>query len=139
MGSLNQSVVEVVAAICVRNGRVFAAQRGGRGELAYRWEFPGGKLEEGESPEQALSREIEEELRTGITILQPIMVVQHRYRTFSIRLQGFLCSLSPEQEFVISEHVDCRWLSSDQLSSVDWSDADLPFVEWVSEYLRERG
>lgn len=135
MGSLNKGVVEVSAAVCVRDGKVFAAQRGGAGELAYRWEFPGGKLEAEESPEQALTREISEELNARIEILKPIMTVEHRYDTFSIRLHGFLCGLLPDEKFIISEHVDGRWLSADELSSVDWSDADLSLVEWVGRYL----
>lgn len=148
MGSLNSDnnldgstirTIEVAASICVRDGRVFAAQRGGLGELAYRWEFPGGKLEPGESPEQALIREISEELQVDIRIIEPITVVDHAYRTFSIRLYGFLCTLAPEVDFTLSEHVDCRWLSADELESVDWSDADLPFVRWAKGYLHQGG
>lgn len=130
--------VEVAAAVCVRDGKVFAAQRGERGELAFHWEFPGGKLEAGESAEQALIREIKEELDADVSILKPIDIVEHQYQTFSITLHGFLCSLAPGNEFTISEHIDSRWIAAGDLFSVEWSAADIPFVRWVEVYIRQQ-
>ena len=125
--------MHVAAALIIKDRTVFAAQRNGRGELAYRWEFPGGKLEPGESAEQALVREITEELSVDILIDRYLMTVEHAYRTFSLTMDAYLCFIS-EGEPMLSEHLDGRWLSPEHLFSVDWAEADVPIVHALKAF-----
>lgn len=120
--------VTVAAAICIRGGKVFAAQRKDYGEMARRWEFPGGKLEPGETGEMAIVREIKEELDTDIKVLRFLQTVEYRYQTFSITMHGYLCEVL-DGEFRLNEHLASRWLTKSELYSVPWADADLPLVE----------
>lgn len=127
--------ITVAAAVIIRDGRVFSAKRSDRGELAGTWEFPGGKLEPGELAEQALVREIHEELDSTIEILEPLMVVEHEYCTFTITMHAFLCRLVAGS-LTLSEHTDSRWLALDELESVGWAAADIPIMETVKGLLR---
>lgn len=127
--------VEVAAAVIVCEGKVFAAQRKNAGEMARRWEFPGGKLEEGESPEEALVREIREELDSTISVDSYIMTVEHQYRTFSLTMHAYLCTLV-EGELFLEEHLASRWLDGDSLFSVAWADADVPIVQAIADKVR---
>jgi 8-oxo-dGTP diphosphatase len=120
--------LRVSAAVIEKDGKVFAAQRGNHGELALRWEFPGGKLELGETPEQALVREIKEELDTSIEVIHPIVTVEHEYETFSITLYGFLCRIV-SGSLPIKEHIASRWLEKSELSEIDWAAADTGIVQ----------
>jgi 8-oxo-dGTP diphosphatase len=126
--------VSVAAAICIQDGKVFSAQRKDFGEMARRWEFPGGKIEEGETGEMAVVREIKEELDTDIRVIGHLGTVEHRYNTFSITMDGYLCEVS-RGDFKLTEHLDSRWLSANELYSVAWADADLPFVDRVAGLL----
>lgn len=126
--------IEVVAAVIVRDGKVFAAQRKDAGEMARRWEFPGGKLEEGESSEDALVREIREELKSTISVDHHLMTVEHQYRTLSLTMHAYLCTLL-EGELFLAEHLSSRWLDRDEFFTVPWADADVPIAQAVAEGL----
>lgn len=126
--------IEVAAAVIIQDNKVFAAQRGDGGELAWRWEFPGGKLEKGETGEDAIVREILEELGTEVKVLRMLLSVEHRYTTFSLTLQGYLCEIIGGP-LVLREHVASRWLGKGDLYSVPWAEADLPIVKAVAALL----
>ncbi|TCD48789.1 (deoxy)nucleoside triphosphate pyrophosphohydrolase [Chlorobium sp. N1] len=123
---------EVVCAIVERDGRFLIARRPEGRPLGGLWEFPGGKVEPGETPRQALHRELMEEMRIRVEILAPLTPVEHAYPDFSLRLVPFRCSLV-SGEPVLAEHDDLAWISCDMLSSYRFPEADLPVLE---EYLR---
>ena len=119
--------IEVVAAIIHDNEeRIFATQRG-YGEFKDYWEFPGGKIENGETPQEALKREILEELDTHITIERFITTVEYDYPTFHLTMHCYWCSLAGSQPTLL-EHEAARWLPKDQLRSVRWLPADLSIL-----------
>lgn len=119
--------VEVVAAIIQRDGLVFATQRG-YGEWKDWWEFPGGKVEAGETYEAALKREIREELAAEIMVEQMICTVKYDYPAFHLVMHCYLCTLVSDH-LTLLEHEAARWLSPQQLDSVDWLPADREVVE----------
>ncbi|HPX25479.1 MAG TPA: (deoxy)nucleoside triphosphate pyrophosphohydrolase [Treponemataceae bacterium] len=125
----------VAAAVFIQNNKVFCAQRKDAGETAKLWEFPGGKIEEGETPGQALEREIQEELCTKIRVEDFITTVNHEYKTFSITMHAYLCTIL-SGSLTLTEHLDSRWLSADELDTVNWAPADVPIVEKVRERMR---
>lgn len=115
--------IEVVAAVIRdKGGRIFATQRG-YGEFKDMWEFPGGKIEDGETREDALKREIREELDTEISVDGLICTVEHDYPAFHITLHCFACSIVSGR-LELREHESARWLSPDRLDSVGWLPAD---------------
>ncbi|MBP5386441.1 MAG: (deoxy)nucleoside triphosphate pyrophosphohydrolase [Prevotella sp.] len=114
--------IEVVAAIIRRGGEVFATQRG-YGDWKDWWEFPGGKMEPGETPEEALKREICEELSTEISVDEFLCTVEYDYPKFHLTMHCFLCSLQTEAMH-LNEHEASRWLKKDELESVNWLPAD---------------
>ena len=119
--------IEVVAAIIRKGNRYFATRRG-HGDFAGGWEFPGGKIEPGESPGQALIREIKEELDADITVGKLLGTVEYDYPEFHLTMHCFLCELVSDH-LVLLEHEAARWLSREDLDSVDWLPADLEVVE----------
>ena len=119
--------IEVVAAIIRKGDKIFATQRG-YGEWKDWWEFPGGKMEAGETPEEALIREIREELSTEISVDEFLCMVEYDYPNFSLTMHCYLCSLLMEA-LHLNEHEAARWLSKDELDSVKWLPADLKVVE----------
>ena len=119
--------IEVVAALIVRDGRVFATQRG-YGEFKDWWEFPGGKMEPGETPQEALRREIREELSAEITVGRLLQTVEYDYPTFHLTLHCFLCSLAGES-LHLNEHEAARWLDAAAIHSVRWLPADECLLE----------
>ena len=121
--------IEVVAAIIRKGDKIFATQRG-YGEWKDWWEFPGGKMESGETPEEALKREIREELSTEISVDELLCTVEYDYPQFHITLHCYLCSLLTEA-LHLNEHEAARWLSKDELDSVEWLPADLEVVEAI--------
>ncbi len=126
-------VVKVVAAIIVDNNKIFATQRG-YGEFKDGWEFPGGKIEEGETPEEALIREIEEELDTKININEKIDTVEYDYPNFHLSMDCFICNVL-EGDLVLKEHESAKWLSKDELYSVAWLPADESLIEKIKAYI----
>ena len=122
-------VVKVVAAIIAQEGRIFATQRG-YGEFKDGWEFPGGKIEEGETPQQALVREIKEELDTEVEVGDLLGTVEYDYPTFHLSMQCFLCRIK-SGSLNLKEHEAARWLAEDELDSVDWLPADIEVLDWI--------
>lgn len=125
--------VQVVAALIINQDKVFATQRG-YGEFKDGWEFPGGKIEPGETPEEALKREIQEELATEIRVEQPRTTVEYDYPTFHLSMQCFLCKVE-RGNLTLLEHEAAKWLSYDELDSVDWLPADRIVVTAFRKYL----
>ena len=121
--------IEVVAAIIRKEGRIFATQRG-YGEWKDWWEFPGGKMEPGETPEEALKREIREELSTEIRVDELLCTVEYDYPKFHLTLHCYLCSLVTEA-LHLNEHEAARWLANDELDSVKWLPADREVIEKI--------
>lgn len=125
--------IEVVAAVIKKDGRVFATQRG-YGDFKDFWEFPGGKIESGESREEALKREIKEELDADISVDSFLQTVEYDYPKFHLILHCFLCSLKTKEVHLL-EHESSRWLSADELESVAWLPADLSLVSSLKQII----
>ena len=129
----NRKSIEVVAAVIHDGGRILATQRG-YGEFKDKWEFPGGKMEAGESREEALRREIREELDTEINIGKLLCTVEYDYPAFHLTMHCYLCSVV-SGTLELKEHESARWLSADGLESVDWLPADLQILPLIKECL----
>ena len=125
--------IEVAAAIIVKDNKVFATQRG-YGEFKDGWEFPGGKLEPGESAREALVREIREELDVDIKVGKLLETVEYDYPEFHLTMHCFICELLSE-EIVLKEHEDARWLKEEELDSVPWLPADITIIEKIKAYM----
>ena len=123
--------IEVVAAIICKGDKIFATQRG-YGDWKDWWEFPGGKMEPGETPEEALKREIKEELSADISVDEFITTVEYDYPAFHLTMHCYLCTLLDEAMH-LNEHEAARWLSKAELRSVKWLPADLEVVERIKE------
>ena len=95
--------------------------------MSYKYEFPGGKLEECENEEDALRREISEELNLEIDVTEKFLVVTHEYLDFNLTMHSYLCKANTEQ-LELKEHIDAKWLHKDELIELDWAPADLPIV-----------
>ena len=117
----------VVAAIIKDHGQYLATQRN-YGEFKDGWEFPGGKIEEGERPEEALIREIKEELKVAIRVEDYLITVDHSYDSFDMTMHCYVCTLL-DDHLKLTVHDAAKWLTVDQLDSVDWLEADLEVVE----------
>lgn len=122
--------IEVVAAILHHNGRYFATQRG-YGEFEGWWEFPGGKIESGETPEQALQREIQEELGVDIVVGEKLCVTEHDYPAFHLTMHCYLCTLVDGQ-IELREHKSAVWLKPQELDTPNWLPADREVVGILS-------
>ena len=127
--------IEVVAAIIIRDDQVFATQRG-YGEWKGWWEFPGGKMEDGESPQEALKREIREELDAEITVGQLIETVEWDYPKFHLTMHCFVCTLLSE-DMHLNEHDAAAWLTKETLHSVKWLPADEGLIQKIAAILEE--
>ena len=123
--------IEVVAAIIRKDDKIFATQRG-YGDFKDGWEFPGGKVEPGETPEAALKREIREELSTEISVDSFVCTVDYDYPQFHLTMHCYYCSLL-DDALHLNEHEAARWLTKEQLDSVDWLPADLEVVEKIEK------
>ena len=119
--------IEVVAAIIRKGDKIFATQRG-YGEWKDWWEFPGGKMEPGESPQDALKREIREELSTEINVNEYLCTVEYDYPKFHLTMHCYLCSLLTDA-LHLNEHESARWLAKSELDRVNWLPADKTIIE----------
>lgn len=124
--------VKVAAAIIFHGDKIFATQRG-YGDFKDGWEFPGGKIEAGETPEQALVREIREELDTEIEVGDLFDTVEYDYPTFHLSMDCFLCTVK-SGNLVLKEHEAARWLAKENLDSVEWLPADKGLIEKLKVY-----
>lgn len=124
--------IEVVAAIIKHENKIFATQRG-YGEFKDGWEFPGGKMESGETPQQALVREIREELDTEIEVGELIDTVEYDYPKFHLTMHCFGCTVK-SGNLVLKEHEAAKWLTKETLDSVGWLPADLGLIEKIKTY-----
>ena len=127
--------VKVVAAIIIHENKIFATQRG-YGEFKDGWEFPGGKIEPGETSKEALVREIKEELDIEIEVKDFLETVEYDYPEFHLSLDCFCCVIR-SGELVLKEHEAAKWLTVETLDSVDWLPADQGLVEEIRKYLRQ--
>ncbi len=125
--------VEVVAAVIIHENKILCVQRNDSkfDYIAFKYEFPGGKVEENETSEEALVREISEELNLNIHIQTHFLTVDHSYPDFRIIMHSYLCScdsIKPK----LNEHLDFKWLTKDELYQLDWAAADIPIVDKLS-------
>ena len=126
--------IRVSAAAIHRDGKIFATQRG-YGEYKGKWEFPGGKREEGESGEEALEREIREELDSKIKIEKLICTTDYDYPSFHLTMDVYLASLI-EGRLTLLEHEDAKWVSLDDIDDLDWLPADWSVIEEIKKHFR---
>lgn len=126
--------IRVVAAVIRDKDRIFATQRG-YGEYKDGWEFPGGKIEEGETPEQALKREIMEELDTEITVGELIDTIEYDYPNFHLSMDCFWCELV-SGDLTLKEHEAAKWLDKNTLDSVEWLPADITLIDKIKAVLK---
>ena len=121
--------LEVAAAVFINEeDKIYCTKRGNVGPLGLKWEFPGGKIEPGETNQEALVREIKEELDTVIAVGNLITTVKHQYETFHITLHAYYTEVI-SGELTLSEHIDSKWCSKDELLDLEWAEADLPIVK----------
>lgn len=129
--------VKVVAAVISdsfeNTSKIFATARG-YGEFKGQWEFPGGKVESGETPQQALKREIQEELDVKIEVGELIDTIEYDYPTFHLSMDCFWCVVI-DGEIILKEAEDAKWLSKDELYNVDWLPADISLIKRIQNIL----
>lgn len=125
--------VRVVAAVIKKDDKIFATKRG-YGEFKNGWEFPGGKIEEGETSEQALAREIKEELNTDINVGELIDTIEYDYPNFHLSMDCFWCEIV-KGGLELREHEEAKWLEKEKLYSVDWLPADVELIEKIKKML----
>ena len=120
--------IHVACAIIENGGKVLCAQRSEFMSLPMKWEFPGGKIDVGESPEECLRRELFEEMGISLRVGKSLPLSTHHYPTFAVTLYPFIC-LIESGEIILHEHADIAWLPPEQLNTLDWAKADLPVIE----------
>lgn len=125
--------INVVAAIIIKDNKIFATQRG-YGEFKDGWEFPGGKVEQGEAPENAIVREIKEELDTVIEVIEYFDTVEYDYPNFHLSMKCYICTVV-SGKLELLEHEAAKWLDKHSLDSVAWLPADLGLVDKLKDYL----
>ena len=125
--------INVVAAIIISGNQVLATQRG-YGDFEGGWEFPGGKVEENETPTEAIKREIMEELNLTINVGELLHTVEYDYPKFHLSMDCFVCNIV-SGDMVLTEHMGTKWLTKDTLYSVDWLPADVELIPLIEERL----
>ena len=134
---MDVKTIEVVAAVIMKDNKILATQRG-YGEFKGKWEFPGGKIEQGEDLEKALIREIKEETNADINVLEYISTVKYDYPNFHLIMHNYLCEAKNNLEFVYHndndlEHDNMLWLGLNELNDVDWLPADVLVLDSINE------
>lgn len=119
--------IHVACALIEKHGRVLATQRSATMNMPLKWEFPGGKINPGEAPEECLKREVREELGIEIEVGFSLKIVSHRYPDFEITLYPFICSIISGQ-ITLHEHAALAWRFPAELQALDWAEADLPVL-----------
>lgn len=122
--------IQVVAAVIISNNKILCVQRN-ENKLPYiskKYEFPGGKIEIGETKEETIKREIKEELEMEIKIESEFLTVSHQYPDFHLTMFSYLCSCK-DSSLILTEHIDFKWLDKNELMELDWAAADIPIVE----------
>jgi 8-oxo-dGTP diphosphatase len=127
--------IHVACAIIEQNGRVMAAQRSSAMSMPFKWEFPGGKIDQGETPEECLVREVREELGVEIHVGGPLMPATHHYPDLTVTLYPFVCTIL-SGDIILHEHAASVWLLPAELPRLDWAEADWPVLE---AYRRMKG
>ncbi len=127
---MNKNTIEVVAAVIKQKNKFFIAQRANKGELAMKWEFPGGKIETDETPQDALSRELLEELNIRVNVKDFITTVFHEYNSFKLIMHVYFADII-DGDLKLNEHLDYKWLSKFDLINLDLADADKPILEFI--------
>lgn len=127
-------IKHVVAAVIIENGRVLATQRG-YGEYKDFWEFPGGKIEPGETPEEALVREIREEMACEVEVKERIGTIEYDYPAFHLSMGCYRCELRPGTHPQLLEHEAARWLTAETIRDVEWLPADLSILDDIRRCL----
>jgi len=120
--------LHVACAIIESRGLILAAQRSAAMSLPLKWEFPGGKIKEHESPDSCLRRELDEELGIAVRVQEALAPATHRYPTFTVTLHPFRCAIEAGT-LTLHEHQAVRWLAPADLLTLDWAEADLPVIE----------
>ena len=120
--------IHVTCAVIERGNQVFAAQRSASMSMPLKWEFPGGKIDPGESKEECLKRELVEELGIIVKIVEPLPACTHFYPSFKITLYPFICTIE-SGTISLHEHNDSAWLQLHELETIDWADADIPVLK----------
>jgi 8-oxo-dGTP diphosphatase len=128
LGNVVNNHVKVACAIIERDGLVLAAQRSAGMSLPLKWEFPGGKLDPGETAEQCLRRELVEEMGIRVRVREALPATTHNYQTFTVTLFPFICSIE-SGKIVLHEHAAIAWLAPEELPTLDWAEADVPVIE----------
>ncbi|CAG1016859.1 dihydroneopterin triphosphate diphosphatase [Anaerolineales bacterium] len=125
--------IHVTCAIIERDGLVLVAQRSATMSLPLKWEFPGGKIDPGETPEECLRRELVEEMGIHVHVGKSLPASMHQYPTFAVTLYPFVCTIE-SGEIILHEHAAVTWLPPNELHTLDWAEADVPVIE---SYLTE--
>lgn len=122
--------VEVVAAVIIHNQKILCVQRGENkyNYISKKFEFPGGKIEAGETKEQTIKREIKEELHMEISTGDELITVEHEYPDFFLTMHSFICTCA-DPTVKLTEHIDFKWLATSELVNLDWAAADIPIVQ----------
>ncbi len=127
--------IHVACAIIEHKGKVLAAQRSASMSMPLKWEFPGGKIEPGEAPEECLRREVDEEIGISVDVVQALPLLTHHYDTFIVTLYPFVCTIS-SRDIILHEHAALTWLPPDELHSLDWAEADFPVIDFYLASIR---
>lgn len=131
-GKNQKREVFVVAGAIIRDGYVFAAQRGNKGETKFKWEFPGGKIEPGETPREALARELEEELKIKVKVHERITNIVDEYPTQILHIDTYRCELVDGTP-TLTEHIDMAWSNKEELDKLEFSPADRPTLDKIKK------
>ncbi|MCA0445675.1 MAG: (deoxy)nucleoside triphosphate pyrophosphohydrolase [Bacteroidetes bacterium] len=135
---MSKPTIPVACAIIERGGLILAVQRKAGEHLSLKWEFPGGKIEMGESPEQCIVREIWEELDLDIGIISEGPEIQHEYSGAIILMKSFRCQIL-DGIITLNEHENFTWLKPAELNTLDWAEADVPIVRWIEKQTLSEG